>query len=337
MINLTRNAERECSLFDMVCRIRFLLVGDPRDETYAALSLAKDRHAYPAAWYELSVEEVYCVYAETFVVAGRGLNVIQHVGGTDGVSRFSLPCWVPDWSTQGELEAFKLTDPLQHISECLAQSPVALGATPGILVAKTRCICLLEEVVDYRQSSANNRDELLRGSLLAMQQFMLKVGSPGVNGASAWSHLCLLLQEASSAHECAQMPFSAREEMLLRMIDHARSTFTPTPFNMTDPSQFDASNSYAIRDGSRLVTLLNMVCGFLEWYTLALATAGEIAVVPFRSLAGDQIVHFKNALALYTLRLNPGSNSYRPIGGTYIESWGKVMSNKPDWETVTLS
>jgi len=46
----------------------------------------------------------------------------------------------------------------------------------------------------------------------------------------------------------------------------------------------------------------------------------EIAVVPIEAFIGDEIVHLRTALELYTVWRNTDGGTYRPVGGTYLES-----------------
>ena len=320
----------------MVSNIRHLLVGDPRDKIYAALSLAKDRNAYAAARYELSVEEIYCTFAEAFVIAGRGMDVIQCAGDTNGASQFSLPSWVPDWSVRHEINTFSLTS-LSLERSSMAQDSVTLGAIPGTIVVEARCMCLLKEIVDHRRISRHDVVEPLWDSLLAMQQFVLRVGPPELNVANVWPHLWFLLRQGRK--HVSEEPFSAQhEETFARMAFHALTNRTESLFKITNNIQSGAFDNNP-KSASHIVAdqVVKMVELTMECYTLALTTTGEIAVVPKASSAGDQIVHFRNALVPCILRLNPGSNTYRPIGGAYIESWGEEVADELAWGTVTLA
>lgn len=78
------------------------------DIIYAHLSRAVYRDVYPKTRYELSVEEVYQMVAETSILSGRGLDEIQKAGAR--LSKLALPSWVPDWPTDKlEFNSFYLT------------------------------------------------------------------------------------------------------------------------------------------------------------------------------------------------------------------------------------
>ena len=95
-------------MFDLLLDSAAFEVTEKRDKIYALLSLAADRTAYPRTSYDPRMVDICKAFANSFVVARRGLDYIQYAN----VCKIDLPLpsWVPDLSVKDrDIIRFDLT------------------------------------------------------------------------------------------------------------------------------------------------------------------------------------------------------------------------------------
>lgn len=97
MLFRLRSGNKRFTLLELLQRLHPLQATDPRDKVYSVLNLATDREDLSLSVdYICSAEELYTVVAARIVSCSLSLDILYSCLSTKS---FSLPSWVPDWST----------------------------------------------------------------------------------------------------------------------------------------------------------------------------------------------------------------------------------------------
>jgi hypothetical protein len=87
-------------LSDLLPTLRGFDATDPRDKLYALIPTSLDGAELLDVNYEQSVEEVYVNAALSLIRKHQNLDILGHCTKSEGDSSFSLPSWVPDWTSK---------------------------------------------------------------------------------------------------------------------------------------------------------------------------------------------------------------------------------------------